>query len=787
LDTPEKNNGNTSGKRKKSNSDPVIQAKDESGNRADGTRPKKNSQKSNELVPAANVTVVPNRFISLQKPEKTTQSANNILESMFRFKWTFLLVAIMFSAPLVAGIWTLIVPKYQAKAEIQVRPFIPYLVFRTEDSGMIPLYNSFLNTQVSIIRSLTVLQRVLDQQDIQQTQWYRNPDASRIKLLHKTEATPMERLLDSLYVRPRSGTWIIDVFFVDARPEEAKLIVNSVLDQYIDYIKVMSDATEDELYRQLADQYKVLENEILGRGKTVAELYRKLGTETPNDLISAKRVRLDEAEANLSILQQRIEVLEWRLKQFDISDGNDAFIAFGGEVQPEYYEDAEWRKLDINMKTLQHEIENSIYTDKNPEMVRAKKDLEFAQELLELRESQIDKERRKLAGNIVELPSIADANYATSKEGTEFQLEQLKHEEHLRLEEVNKKRVEFESLFENAQLLARENNELQHKRELFDAVRQRLDQKNMERNVPGSINILMGAFASSRPYNDKRPVFTAMVLALGICLGGGAAFLRAGKNQVVYTPQDISRQIQLPLIGYIPLINLKRSLGKALSDEIKRKQFMLKESIRFMRTVLLSHLDNRDSAAILITSSVTGTGKSSFTNTLGYSLAQAGKSVLIIDTDFHKMSLSESYDLVGKPGFIDYLNAGSTEIPYIYSTNTAGLSIIPAGEHRNNRIAFEDIAKSSFRRCMEQLRKRYQIILLDSSPILPLADASIISSKVDGTILVERELISHRRDIASALARLSSAGGKPFGFVFVGSIDNHNHKYESYYYTSNLS
>ena len=103
------------------------------------------------------------------------------------------------------------------------------------------------------------------------------------------------------------------------------------------------------------------------------------------------------------------------------------------------------------------------------------------------------------------------------------------------------------------------------------------------------------------------------------------------------------------------------------------------------------------------------------------------------------------------------------------------------------KIVFEDIAKSSFQGCVEQLRKRYQIILLDCSPILPLADASIISSKVDGTILVERELISHRRDIASAFARLSSAGGKPFGFVFIGSMDNHNHKYESYYYSHNRS
>jgi succinoglycan biosynthesis transport protein ExoP len=364
----------------------------------------------------------------------------------------------------------------------------------------------------------------------------------------------------------------------------------------------------------------------------------------------------------------------------------------------------------------------------------------------------------------------------------EQQLEQLKHEEQLLVEDVNNKKEEFQKLFETAQLFEKENNELLHKRDLFNSVQQRLDQKNMERNVPGSIQVLMGGFVSSKPYNDRRIIFSVMAMAFGLCVGGAVAFLRAGRNQVVYSPQDILRPVQMPFLGYIPLVNLRKSLGKALSEDIKQKQFVLTESIRFMRTALLSRLDNHDSATVLITSSVTGTGKSSFTNTLGHSMAQAGKNVLMIDTDFHKMSLSEWYDLLEKPGFMNCLNAGSIDKQCIYQTETLGLSIMPAGGKSNGSTVFEEIAKGSFKTCIEQLRKQYQIILFDCSPILPVADATIMASQVDGTIFVERELVSHRGDITTAISRINSTGGRLFGFAFVGSVDYEKNMYNSYYY-----
>ena len=766
--------------------DPIIQERDESDNQNRSDQPSEMMLRAKRKVPpVTDLTLLSDGFAGTRGPERPNQSVVGIMESVFRFKWTIIIIFILMAAPLIASIWTFTVPKYRARAEVQVRPIIPFLVFKTEDSGMIPLYTSFINTQVSIMRSLTVLQRVLDQKDVQETQWYKMPPESFMSRLQNSKVSSIERLRDNLSVRPRRQTEIIDITFLANDAADAKLILDTVLEQYIKYIDEMSDATEDKLYRQLVDQYKSLENEIQGREKIVAEISRTLGTGTPEELISHKRLSLDESEEKLNKIQQRIEILEWKKERFAL-DGISDVNSPEGRMQSKYFEDAEWRQYDINLRNYRHLIEKSIYTDKHPEMIKLKKDMAFAEELLHLRESQLDEQWQMLSQNDMTESTLSDdTSYTVSTEGVgppDFQMEQLKHEKQLLTGEVNRKREEFKKLFESAQLLTKENNELRHKNDLFDAVRQRLDQKNMERNVRGSIDVLMWSFVPSRPLNDRRFVYTAMAMAFSLCMGCGAAVIRASRNQVVYTPLDIPRPINLPLLGYIPLVNIKKSIGKALSDEIKKKKFLFNESVRFIRTSLLHRLESYDSATVLITSSVKGTGKSSFTKNLGNCMAQAGKDVLMIDTDIHKMTLTEQYDLLYKPGFINFLDTCSLDMPYIYATDTAGLSVMPAGVRSDDNIVFEDIAKGSFLTCINKLRQRYQIILLDCAPILPLADAAIMSNHVDGTILVERELVSHRRDVAVAIERLNSAGARFLGFAFVGSVDCQKYGYESYYY-----
>ena len=205
------------------------------------------------------------------------------------------------------------------------------------------------------------------------------------------------------------------------------------------------------------------------------------------------------------------------------------------------------------------------------------------------------------------------------------------------------------------------------------------------------------------------------------------------------------------------------------------------ESVRVVRTILLSRLNGHNSTTVLVTSATAGTGKSSFTMMLGKSLAQVGKKVLVIDADFHKMSLTKQFGLSDKSGFMESLCNSSGCKRHIFPTETSGLSIMPVGKLSGNGQIFEETANGAFKSCIGQFRKQYNIILLDSPPILPVADAAILSNQVDGTIMVERELISRRSNMVNAIARLDSAGGRLLGTVFIGSSGHGKYGYGSYY------
>jgi len=194
-------NTNSAGESRQLRPDPIVQARDDSSRLREEMQPTEIIPTAKKPISVADATLLPNQFMGTGGPTQAVPPANDIIESMFRFKWTILALFVLVTAPAIAAIWTQVVPEYRARAEVQVRPIIPYLVFRTEDSGMIPLYSSFVNTQVSIIEGLVVLQRALDQQEVQETQWYKEPPKSLVqRLLGNPPASHIVRLMDGLSV-----------------------------------------------------------------------------------------------------------------------------------------------------------------------------------------------------------------------------------------------------------------------------------------------------------------------------------------------------------------------------------------------------------------------------------------------------------------------------------------------------------------------------------------------------------------------------------------------------------
>ncbi len=763
--------------------DPIARNPKDVGKPGEGVQPAEVRRRSELSAPPTGAALFSGPVAGYQSSQPASSSMDRLV-SILRFKWTILILWVLVSAPTIAVVWTQIVPQYAARAEVRVRPIIPRLVFRTDDNGAIPFYDSFLNTQVSILRSPTLLQRVLEQPEIQKTQWYKDPPRALKDRVRRNATPAIERLRDGLVTQPRPRTEIIDVSFVDPSAKEAKLIVDTVLQQYMKYIGEQSSATENELDRELTAQYNNLQVEIQSREKTCIDLCKALGTNEPQELISSERIRLNETQTRLSELRNRIAALEWRIKRVPKdSNGVAAASPNGTERQSRYYEDEEWRRLDIDVKRIEHQTATSIQGPNHPGRIRWVNELKFAQELRQQRETQLDEIWQEQQKNVVVRSMMPlPANSPSSGEEVmtaEQQLALAKHEEQLLQAGWEKQQAEFKAQFDIAQSLERENMELRHKRELYDAVRQRLDQKNIERNVPGTISVSMWAYSPSQPAGDRRMVFTAMALFAGLGMGGGVAFLRASRNQTIYAPKDMPQPAQTPFLGLVPLVHLRKPLGKALCDEIEQKQVLLTEAIRVLRTALLSRLNGQGCTTVVVTSANEGTGKSSFTLVLGKSIAQAGRKVLMVDADLHKITLSKRLNLADKPGLRESLRDKTAESLHVFPTETAGLDIMPAGQPSSGDVVFEEIANGAFRKAVRRLVEAhgYDIILLDTPPILPVADAAILAGQVDGAIMVEREHVSRRTEVARALIRLGTTGGRLLGTVFVGSAEQDHYGY----------
>ncbi|MHC4569673.1 MAG: hypothetical protein ACYTE3_28435, partial [Planctomycetota bacterium] len=153
----------------RNSSDPIVQAADYSGQgQKDSSKASRKVSRvaptpalpgSQTLVSVPAATMGTDTFMGDSEPISAAPSLTDHVRSTLRFKWTIVVIFILLAAPAIAAIWTQVTPQYQAKAMIQISPIIPHLVFKTEDTGIMPLYDSFVNTQVHVVQGPKVLRR----------------------------------------------------------------------------------------------------------------------------------------------------------------------------------------------------------------------------------------------------------------------------------------------------------------------------------------------------------------------------------------------------------------------------------------------------------------------------------------------------------------------------------------------------------------------------------------------------------------------------------------------------
>jgi capsular exopolysaccharide synthesis family protein len=296
----------------------------------------------------------------------------------------------------------------------------------------------------------------------------------------------------------------------------------------------------------------------------------------------------------------------------------------------------------------------------------------------------------------------------------------------------------------------------------------------------------------------------ALILSLG--LGVGLALLLEYLDDTVHSTDEVERLLHLPALAVIPsaLGNGKRRLLSAPGALQKRNghpsdnpellmnvdgRSPLAESYRHLRTSVLLSTAGRAPRSLLVTSSLPGEGKTTTAVNTAISLAQTGASVVIIDADMRRPRLRSIFGLSDRPGLSSILSSELSEaevLAMVSKEEVTGLHLLTAGPIPPNPA--ELLGSAQMRRLMSTLQANFTHVVVDSPPVTSFTDGVLISSIVDGVLLVVHGGKSSRHVVKRSRQLLQDVGAKIFGVVLNNvNLQSHDYYYYQRYYGSSYS
>jgi capsular exopolysaccharide synthesis family protein len=249
-------------------------------------------------------------------------------------------------------------------------------------------------------------------------------------------------------------------------------------------------------------------------------------------------------------------------------------------------------------------------------------------------------------------------------------------------------------------------------------------------------------------------------------VGFGLAWLRELLDHRLRSVEEIASALQLPVIGSLPYFGDKASKSQAGQLVALAPRSTSAEAIRTLRTALHFGLTGQGVKAVLVTSPSPGDGKSTTASNLALALAQAGQRVLLLDADLRKPSQHAIFELSRDVGLSSIL-ADRRPVDEAIVPDVLGLlDVLPAGPTPKN--PGELLNNGFFAELLDKLRDKYDRIVIDSPPVMPIADARVIAALSDATLLVLRAERSTRRMSIGARDELWRVRATRIGVVVNG-------------------
>ncbi len=576
-------------------------------------------------------------------------------------------------------------------------------------------------------------------------------DGKSSALAKKTGNTPYElEFLKHLTISSEKHSDLVAVSYDSIDPQFAATAVNTLVNEYIsmNLEDILASSTYAKSY--LTEQIALTKERLESSEKRLVDYAKEkkiISADTSKSLVSEALDSLNQAYTEA---QQELIVAESDYRQRN---------QVSGEINTMDNAVIQELKKKLSQLSTQYKKDLQVYKPAFPAMIALKK--------------QINETQRQIKAETQKIRSNAQNDYKSRFLAAKEKVERLG-------EKLELKKSELLSQRDKSIGYTILQREVETNRQLYNNLLQRMKEIGIAGGVvSNNISIIDEAFVPDSSYSPNIARNTLIGGMLGFMLGIAFAFFRETLDDTIKDIQELKDFSSLPVLGVFPYIKHKnkRDLVVLTNGEFS----IANEAFRSLLTNL-EYVDSNGLPRILhITSASPGEGKSNTAVNMALTLADSKKKVLLIDADLRKPKVSTYLGVKNNAGLADYL-VGKTEInEVIVASNTDNLSVITAGTSVPNPAKL--LADNRLIELLEYCGHEFEHIIIDSPPLLGLADALILANRADATLFAVACEETKKEHLSDALERLKMGYGNVLGFVLTKakSSKNNYYSYDNYY------
>ncbi|MCL2348777.1 MAG: polysaccharide biosynthesis tyrosine autokinase [Planctomycetaceae bacterium] len=600
---------------------------------------------------------------------------------------------------------------------------------------------------------------------------------------------------------------VLNASYVSPSKEESQLVLSYIVKAYIEYVA----KTYDDPTLQITEQYEKTRDSFTEQVAQLSNDISEYIKEAPHSFVALRKdgpsmyqQKLEEYEKALTQLDldknqygKRLEAVDQVIagKPVDKIDNNDAIslLVFSGDNTVKDLQAMSQSYLEaVNANIKRFSEDRKIQKDTAYKLLLDKQ-LQRSQLMLGLgagREevAMVDSDIAILEDTIKKI-SLAETGFADQEKfmtpsdllmvyrnGLENKLKEVESRATTIREMVEKEResssafVRWSNGYDS--LVDQRNMKIQV---LNETIKKLTDHDAMQTSAGFWVDQLLIPTEAKFPvWPNPLIVFGAAVL-LGVFMGCFLAYIADLSDRTFHSPAEVTVMVGIPVLAQLPKLHSiqrkrkwLRSTKRAgvIAEEVitfHRPKSQEAETFRGLRTSLLVGLKMVEHSVLQVTSTNPHDGKTTVATNLAVSVANSRRRVLLIDCDLRSPNLHSIFGIVNGVGLSNYLYGEKTFEEVLLATPVENLTLVTAGTSRTNPA--EMLSSLAFKKFLQEAREKYDLVVLDTPPVLAVSDACIMASEVDGVLMTVRITKNGRPAVLHATHLLREVGAVLCGVV----------------------